>query len=289
MDLIKKIGMIVVGCYLSACSVVHNRTYNVHADAEPFVQSFSELSGFPINDLDIRIQPFNKGSSIGTIIGYCFKGTGKKVKGLTTEITSTPKIVIQESWWYDERTTNAEREALIFHELGHCLLGKKHYDGQIFLNEDNVIEKTPELPGTNVSNKSIMNTFHIISPSDSKNQYNNYISYRERDINEYSNPRTYKQLILDLMGNQLYNKDLVNQEIFYSNSNYVHLRNGMIEDEVYAFNLASQKTSASTIPHDNTPLPIPADLHDCEGHYEHEQTLDEDGNVISESFEIRGL
>jgi hypothetical protein len=49
------------------------------------------------------------------VIGYC-------------ELTKEgPKIAVNQSWW--KSADDTQRELLIFHELGHCLLGRDHRDG----------------------------------------------------------------------------------------------------------------------------------------------------------------
>lgn len=45
-------------------------------------------------------------------LGYCYNAV------------VNPRVVILRSWW--EKETNFSREALLFHELGHCLLGLPH-------------------------------------------------------------------------------------------------------------------------------------------------------------------
>ncbi len=38
---------------------------------------------------------------------------------------STPTIIVNQTTW--EAISEAEREELIFHEMGHCVLGRKHH------------------------------------------------------------------------------------------------------------------------------------------------------------------
>ncbi|HUV84453.1 MAG TPA: putative metallopeptidase [Methanosarcinales archaeon] len=45
-------------------------------------------------------------------IGVCYSGS------------DTPRIVIDKSYWAD--ATDTQKEVLMFHELGHCILGRGH-------------------------------------------------------------------------------------------------------------------------------------------------------------------
>jgi hypothetical protein len=84
-----------------------------------FIQEF-EIKGKAITgnaDFAIGDVPINFGDTENPDFqGVCFEYPD-----------GTKEIIIKEEWW--SRTNNQEyRESLLFHELGHCALGRDHLD-----------------------------------------------------------------------------------------------------------------------------------------------------------------
>lgn len=73
----------------------------------------------------IRNVSVNKKNSDALSIGYSFNLTDYNTLG-ECNVPAT-KIGISESYWLS--ASDAEKEVLVFHELGHCLLGRRHEDG----------------------------------------------------------------------------------------------------------------------------------------------------------------
>lgn len=61
-----------------------------------------------VNDLVVKL-----GTLVGNTVGLCSAQEG-----------STPVITLDSAFW--SRATEIEKEVLMFHELGHCILGKDH-------------------------------------------------------------------------------------------------------------------------------------------------------------------
>jgi len=51
--------------------------------------------------------------------------------GICKDWGSVGEILIRRDWWESERISDDTREKLIFHELGHCLLSRGHYDEKV--------------------------------------------------------------------------------------------------------------------------------------------------------------
>jgi len=102
--------------------------YLVTGDFQPFIDNFSALYKEPIADLIVEFGDTNYEAN--RVIGTCYYGT-------------VPRIVINSDFW--ERSSYYDKQVLLYHELGHCVLGRSHRD-------DLTVESRP---------LSIMNSFHI--------------------------------------------------------------------------------------------------------------------------------
>jgi len=65
---------------------------------------------FPVRELSILLEPID-----GAAVGQCQRYDG-----------GTRTVVIDRAYWMRSNTT--QREFLVFHELGHCILGRNHLD-----------------------------------------------------------------------------------------------------------------------------------------------------------------
>lgn len=81
----------------------------IDPEFRPYVELFAETYGVYIN-VDMYFDELE-----GTIIGRCWK------KGEARDIE------IDVSWW-SNNTDPYDRELLVFHELGHCVLDQGHRD-----------------------------------------------------------------------------------------------------------------------------------------------------------------
>lgn len=91
---------------------------------------------------------FSESMPQSTVGGYVLAYCQRTLKG--------PNVVVKGSYW--NQTSVSDREQLIFHELGHCLLGLDHDDS----TEAAPVWNNPAYQANNVPS-SIMNTFHFDS------------------------------------------------------------------------------------------------------------------------------
>lgn len=139
-----KIILILIGStLLTGCGIVSEtqKILNVHPEAQPYVARFEQISGRHIDNLEVVFRPIS-----GSTIGYCQKSYETKYSSLGFKRTETEHnlIVIDSNYWnpndsldnysevpnQDGKTPRqieaADREELMFHELGHCILNRGH-------------------------------------------------------------------------------------------------------------------------------------------------------------------
>lgn len=113
------------GCGLQMDS--HDAELNIVSEAQSYVTQFeiegSRLQGTPmkINDL---------------IVIFDQELSGKPILGTCTRSSDTPVVRLNPKFWfgtyyYGYYVSNSLREALVFHELGHCILNRKHSDVRV--------------------------------------------------------------------------------------------------------------------------------------------------------------
>lgn len=114
-------------CVFSSCAPInHNYALNVPKSIMPYVLQFelqAVLHGRNLRITDLTIQLENE--MPGDAIGLCYSGTN----------AASPKIVLAK--WYWNMASKMEKEVLLFHELGHCVLHLEH-------NNETNIEGMPE-------------------------------------------------------------------------------------------------------------------------------------------------
>lgn len=140
--------LLLVGCGSDICKF---DLYLVPEEFEAYVQNFTDLAksnNRRINNKNLIIR-FNDSLMKDNILGVCIYG-GR-----------TPIIEIDESEWYD--MSPMRREQLLFHELGHCLLGRDH-NIKTMLGIDNI-----DIP-VSIMYPYLFNTWHY------ENNYQHYIS-----------------------------------------------------------------------------------------------------------------
>lgn len=107
----KNFTMILAALILTACG--HQHKVEIEPVFQGHLDRFVELSGVyaassvVIDDLVMKMEE----PSSPKAIGECEIGSRK-----------SPTIVISPTWWNAEDNDDQQREQLIFHELGHCVL-----------------------------------------------------------------------------------------------------------------------------------------------------------------------
>lgn len=93
-----------MGCGQGFRAINHGQ---VDPEFQPYVDLFMEYANLPVIHVDMYFNPQS-----GNVIGVCYKrGNDRKVE-------------IDVEWW--DKAGELDREILIFHELGHCVLEKPH-------------------------------------------------------------------------------------------------------------------------------------------------------------------
>jgi hypothetical protein len=92
------------------------RQYSVPAEVEPFVQAFREAA-----------RQRNQAVVVDNLIVSFGKAQGQDVCGqCLQQANRTPRITLDTALTCWKNAGQQEREALVFHELGHCLLNRDH-------------------------------------------------------------------------------------------------------------------------------------------------------------------
>lgn len=125
--------LLILGCQRS--SQPEPVQYSVPADVEPYIQSFRDEAkkrnyAVSTNNLIVTFGPEQKED----FCGQCTLETGK-----------TPRIILTSDSFCWQQANQNERECLVFHELGHCLLKRTHKTDKFsngafvtLMNPDNV-------------------------------------------------------------------------------------------------------------------------------------------------------
>lgn len=106
---------------LTACnqSLHYDKAVSITADFKPYVDDFvseGKIVGktIVIDNLSIHFIPTLEGSVIGECWGRNYGTAG------------TPSILISKEYW--DYANEVERHVLLFHEMGHCVLGRNHVE-----------------------------------------------------------------------------------------------------------------------------------------------------------------
>lgn len=107
----------VIASQIAACGpkTPSQRKFLVEPELEPFVLSFESETGLTVDNIDIVFEPIELPA-----VGMCviFYQDGYKQK----------TIKVDPTYWFDEATLEEEKMGIIYHELGHCLLGRDHLE-----------------------------------------------------------------------------------------------------------------------------------------------------------------
>ncbi len=105
------------------------RIYNIDPELAPHLEVFkaeAQQRGIPMN-INNLIMKFTKKFDKTETLAQCQYGL-------------VPTIVVGlEFWRYSDLKT---REQVVFHELGHCILGRDHLDDSVNLGGYNIIPKS---------------------------------------------------------------------------------------------------------------------------------------------------
>ncbi|SFE60721.1 hypothetical protein [Spirosoma endophyticum] len=105
-----------IGCQRDSDSQPEPVQYIVPAEVEPFIQVFRDEAQKRNNAVSTTNLIITFGTTqSGDVCGQCLLQSGK-----------TPRITLNNDAFCWQQASQYERECLIFHELGHCLLKREH-------------------------------------------------------------------------------------------------------------------------------------------------------------------
>ena len=117
MGKLKIIVPLILGtCFLLACNKAD--TLETDPELEPYFQLFADealLRGITVDYELARIEGLIQDIPDANIQGQCFRNEERP-----------RKVIIDVNYW--DNATEAEKEFIIFHELGHCFLDRDHLD-----------------------------------------------------------------------------------------------------------------------------------------------------------------
>lgn len=109
---------LVVSCQRDEPStpIVTTNIYSVPADVEPYIQHFRD-----------EVQKRGRAISVDNLVVTFGKTAGEDVCGqCLLEAGQPPRIVLSTTDYCWQKASENERECLVFHELGHCLIKRMH-------------------------------------------------------------------------------------------------------------------------------------------------------------------
>lgn len=83
----------------------------VDAELQEYVSRFEQIGRFQIGDLEAQFGEIKEEN----VVGLC---------ETDDDAQTPPKITISKEYW--EGIIDVQREELLFHELGHCILNREH-------------------------------------------------------------------------------------------------------------------------------------------------------------------
>jgi hypothetical protein len=98
---------------------------NIEPQLKPYLDSFEALHGNRVDDLEMSVKTLDP-QKFPDVLGYCELETVIVEKLTKREEYKTPKIVLNALFWNSPLFHNQFKEELVFHELGHCILKRKH-------------------------------------------------------------------------------------------------------------------------------------------------------------------
>lgn len=133
----KRLILLIIALLFSGCGKKYSQTF-VEDTLQPYVNKFvlaAKIRGvnIEIKDIVIKLGDANDYNPQINKVGYCiFDRTYSGFEMFQDEETSN-MIIVDQKFWNRTDITDIQRTELLFHELGHCILGRKH-DTRIYHN-----------------------------------------------------------------------------------------------------------------------------------------------------------
>lgn len=122
---------------------------NIHPELSNYVQKFTyqaEQYGLKLNTNSLTVQYSDHIVGRKEVVGYCYREPITSPNGDVVGLA--PTILVKKDWW--DSAFDYQKTDLLFHEMGHCLLDRKHVDDNKQSAEININQST-------TGNLSIMN------------------------------------------------------------------------------------------------------------------------------------
>lgn len=114
-----RVGVLFLGVVLLLAGCGRAASPEERAEFAPYLQRFSEYS-----------KQFGRSIRAESEVTVIFAPLPSRHLGVCQEgFWQTPRVEINRTTW--ELANESSREILVFHELGHCLLGRGHLDNQV--------------------------------------------------------------------------------------------------------------------------------------------------------------
>lgn len=148
-NLILILSLGLIGC-------AQEKTVNINGEFSVYLDRFESLAAQYNRSVDFSnlVVTYDDSLSGSNTLGVCRSGG-----------SSSPMITINTKFWKSASVSNSAREQLMFHELGHCVLGRPHNSQTVFASDSSY---TP-IP------VSIMHPYHL-SRAFYEGNYSQYLS-----------------------------------------------------------------------------------------------------------------
>lgn len=123
----KTLSILICSLLLTACGLrtVEKKSVNIHPELQAYANQFEQKGMLNIDNLNMT---FGEVDGRWGVLGFCQSGVKEVyVKGgLEKHVYNIRNVVIDIKDWNSMGV--ADREQLVFHELGHCVLNRGHWE-----------------------------------------------------------------------------------------------------------------------------------------------------------------
>jgi hypothetical protein len=149
---------------VSGCAQIKMQDKSINPELVSYLNEFQKQAKLHHTSVDSSHLVMRFSEMSDSMLAYC------------SQSTNGPTVVVKGSWWND--VGNSDRESVVFHELGHCLLHLTH---------DNSTENAYDYFGSSLYKQgfpsSVMNKYHFSAYTYQLNRE----TYIDRLFNEKNN------------------------------------------------------------------------------------------------------
>jgi hypothetical protein len=158
---LSSISLVLSAISLSACGVQeysHKSVYEVDPILEPYISAFEQRAFEQQQSIEVKDIKVYFVEDLGEDEDSVTLAVCKRYETKDGRVMASPEIEVDKQEF--DRLTELRKEALMFHELGHCILGRDHNDSL--------------LPEEENRHSSIMSTY-LLSTYFYAKYYNSYV------------------------------------------------------------------------------------------------------------------